>query len=129
MTGATTTSAAARPPSDITYRGPSAASELETQAMINFVNGREIITHDSVHTYSGMTLYPWGYINSPSPQDATFQHIAQKMTAEQLRVRPAWRDPLRGQRRRVRHLLRHHLVPPGHLWHVERDRQLRFLAA
>ncbi|MBK9470668.1 MAG: immune inhibitor A [bacterium] len=68
-------------PSDITYRGPSAASELETQAMINFVNGREIITHDSVHTYSGMTLYPWGYINSPSPQDATFQHIAQKMTA------------------------------------------------
>lgn len=39
-------------PADITYRGPSAASELETQAMVAFVNSREFITHDSVHTYS-----------------------------------------------------------------------------
>ncbi|MBM4130209.1 hypothetical protein FJ250_04165 [bacterium] len=68
-------------PSSITYRGPSAASELETQAMINFVNGRQIITHDSVHTYSGMTLYPWGYVDAPTPHQTTFLYIAQKMTA------------------------------------------------
>lgn len=29
-----------------------------------------------------MTLYPWGYVNTPTPHDATFQFIAQKMTAE-----------------------------------------------
>lgn len=68
-------------PADITYRGPSAASELETQAMINFVNGRQIITHDSVHTYSGLTLYPWGYVDTPTPHDVAFQYLAQKMTA------------------------------------------------
>ena len=68
--------------SDITYRGPSAASELETQAMINFVNGRQIITHDSVHTYSGLTLYPWGYADTPTSIDAAFQYLAQKMTAQ-----------------------------------------------
>lgn len=67
-------------PSDITYRGPSAASELETQAMINFVNGRQIITHDSIHTYAGMTLYPWGYVNTPTAHEAEFQYLGQKMT-------------------------------------------------
>ena len=69
-------------PADITYRGPSAASELETQAMLNFVNTHEIITHDSVHTYSGLTLYPWGYVETPTPHDAIFDHIALEMTKE-----------------------------------------------
>lgn len=69
-------------PSSETYRGPSAASENETQAMLNFVNTHEIITHDSVHTYADMTLYPWGYANTPTPHDAIFQHIAQEMTKE-----------------------------------------------
>lgn len=68
-------------PADITYRGPSPASELETQAMLAFVDGREIITHDSVHTFSGMTLYPWGYIDAPAPHDAVLEHIAANMTA------------------------------------------------
>ncbi len=65
--------------SDITYRGPSAGSELEVQAMINFVNHHQIITHDSVHTYSGLTLYPWGYVATPSADDAIFSRIAAEM--------------------------------------------------
>ena len=67
-------------PADITYRGPSAASELETQAMINFANAHEFITHDSVHTYSGLTLYPWGYATTPTADDAVFAKIATEMT-------------------------------------------------
>ena len=69
-------------PADITYRGPSPASELETQAMINFVNGREIITHDSVHTYSELTLFPWGYATVPTADNAAFEHLARGMTAQ-----------------------------------------------
>lgn len=67
-------------PSDITYRGPSPASELETQAMMNFANAHEFITHDSVHTYSGLTLYPWGYATTPTVHDAVFAKIAAEMT-------------------------------------------------
>jgi hypothetical protein len=66
-------------PADITYRGPSPASELETQAMINFTNNHEFITHDSVHTYSGLTLYPWGYVSTPTAHDLVFSRIATEM--------------------------------------------------
>lgn len=68
--------------SDITFRGPSPASELETQAMINFTNSHEFITHDSVHTYSGLTLYPWGYVTTPTPDDLVFSRIATGMVRE-----------------------------------------------
>lgn len=68
--------------SDITYRGPSPASELETQAMINFANSREFITHDSVHTYSGLTLYPWGYVATPTADDLAFSRIATEMVSQ-----------------------------------------------
>jgi len=67
-------------PDDLTYRGPGPGSELETQAMMDFVNSREIRTGDSVHTYSNLLLYPWGYTTSPSPDAAVFQHMAAEMT-------------------------------------------------
>lgn len=67
-------------PDDLTYRGPEAGSELETQAMMDFVNSREFRTGDSVHTYSNLLLYPWGYTTAPSPDDAVFQHMAAEMT-------------------------------------------------
>ncbi len=67
------------PGSDL-YRGPGPGSELETQAMMNFINSREIRTHDSVHTYSNLLLYPWGYINSPTPDEAILAHMAAEMT-------------------------------------------------
>jgi hypothetical protein len=66
--------------SDITYRGPGPASELETQAMMEFINSREFRTHDSVHTYSNLLLYPWGYNTTPTPDDAVFDHMAAEMT-------------------------------------------------
>ncbi len=62
------------------YRGPSAGSELEVQAIMAFVNGREIRTHDTIHTYSNLTLIPWGYISTPTPDAAIFNQMAAEMT-------------------------------------------------
>ncbi len=67
------------PASDI-YRGPGPGSELETQAMMDFIDSREIRTHDTVHTYSNLTLYPWGYISTPTPDGLVYDHMAAEMT-------------------------------------------------
>lgn len=64
------------------YRGPSAGSEPETQALMAFVDSRQIRTHDSVHTYSNFLLYPWGYTLGPSPDDAVFARMAATMTRD-----------------------------------------------
>jgi len=50
-------------PSSETYRGPSAASEPETQAMISFVNSHEITTAMTVHTAADDYLSAYGYAN------------------------------------------------------------------
>lgn len=47
--------------SDDTYRGPSANSELETQALRNFVNAHSIVAMQSYHSYSNLMIYPYGY--------------------------------------------------------------------
>jgi carboxypeptidase T len=67
-------------PSDPTYRGLSAGSEPETQAMMTFINGRSIRTHDSIHTYSNLLLYPWGYDDILTVDDAAFVQLAAWMT-------------------------------------------------
>jgi len=67
-------------PSSEVYRGSSAGSELEIQAMMSFINGRAIRTHDTIHTYSNLTLYPWGYISDPTADSAIFEHMAAEMT-------------------------------------------------
>lgn len=65
---------------DLTYRGPSAGSEPEIQAMMDFINSRHFITHDTVHTYSNLLLYPWGYNNQPTADEDTYVHMAAEMT-------------------------------------------------
>jgi len=67
-------------PSSDTYRGPSAGSEPEIQAMMAFINDHNFITHDSVHSYSNLTLYPWGYTSTDSPHHSTFVHMGLEMT-------------------------------------------------
>ncbi|PID79141.1 hypothetical protein CSA17_05245 [bacterium DOLJORAL78_65_58] len=67
-------------PGDQTYRGPSAGSEPCVQALMAFVNSREFVTHDSVHTYSNLLLYPWGYENIDTPHEDVYQHMAAIMT-------------------------------------------------
>jgi carboxypeptidase T len=67
-------------PSSLVYRGPSPGSEPETQALMAFINSREFITQDTIHTYSNLLLYPWGYADIPAPHDAAFEHMAVEMT-------------------------------------------------
>jgi carboxypeptidase T len=58
-------------PCDLTYRGPDAFSEPETQAVRDFV-----LAHDNIrvlltlHSYSELVLWPWSYTEDPL-DDAT----------------------------------------------------------
>jgi hypothetical protein len=48
-------------PSSETYRGPSAGSEPETQAVMNLITAHTIKVSNSMHTYAGVYLSPYGY--------------------------------------------------------------------
>jgi murein tripeptide amidase MpaA len=52
-------------PSSSTYRGPSAGSEPETQAMMNFINNHNFATGMTVHTYGEDYLSAYGYDDVP----------------------------------------------------------------
>jgi len=69
-------------PWDDTYRGPSPASEPETQGMIAFIEDHEFVTHNSYHSVAAMVLYPWGYTTANSPDDALFQSVSTVMAAD-----------------------------------------------
>ncbi|WP_432049549.1 M14 family zinc carboxypeptidase [Verrucosispora sp. NA02020] len=76
-----------------TYRGPSAFSAPETQALRNFVNSRvvggvqQIKANIDFHTYSELVLWPYGYTTSNTAtgmnadQYNTFATIGQQMAA------------------------------------------------
>jgi hypothetical protein len=53
--------------SDETYRGPSAFSEAETQAIRDFCNAHHFTDSVNNHSYGGLQLFAWGYDNVLSP--------------------------------------------------------------
>ncbi|MBN2893218.1 MAG: immune inhibitor A [Bacteroidales bacterium] len=68
---------------DETYRGASAGSEPEIQAMMEFVESHEFIIANNHHTYSNLMLYPYGYDeNAVNPDLEIFRAYAQIMTRE-----------------------------------------------
>ena len=67
-------------PANNLYRGPAPGSEPEAQILMNFINGREFITHDTIHTYGNLVLYPWSYDAIDTPDETTFRFIGDKMT-------------------------------------------------
>jgi carboxypeptidase T len=69
-------------PGSDTYRGPSPGSEPEVQAVMGLFNSHAFVTAQSFHSYSNLTLYPWGYTNSNSPHEAIFTHMADIMTRD-----------------------------------------------
>lgn len=69
-------------PYDADYRGPSPASEPETQGMIAFIEDHQFVTHNSYHSVAAMVLYPWGYTTANSPDDALFQSVSAVMAAD-----------------------------------------------
>ncbi|MBT3316700.1 hypothetical protein HN388_01835 [bacterium] len=63
-----------------TYRGTSPGSEPCVQAMMNFINSHEFVTNNSIHTYSNLTLFPWGYTTGDTPDHDIFVAMSQAMT-------------------------------------------------
>jgi len=68
-------------PCDQTYRGPSAFSEPENQAMRYFVDSIQPTIVINYHSYSNMIIYPWGYVDQPTPDEDAFVAMAQIMRA------------------------------------------------
>ncbi len=64
------------------YRGPSAGSEPETQAMMNLVNTYKPVAEISYHSYSEMIIYPYGCSNVNNPSRNLFDSIGQDLNAK-----------------------------------------------
>ncbi|XP_004086281.1 carboxypeptidase A1 [Oryzias latipes] len=66
-------------PCSETYRGPSAHSESEVKAIVDFVVAhKNIKAFITIHSYSQMLLYPFGYTSAPSKDEAELHSLAQK---------------------------------------------------
>ncbi len=59
-------------PCDETFRGTSAFSEPESQAVRDFVSGKNFKTYYNMHAFGNDLLYPWGYINQACPDEETY---------------------------------------------------------
>ncbi|TSS60365.1 Carboxypeptidase A1 [Bagarius yarrelli] len=64
-------------PCSETYRGPSAHSEPEVKAIVDFVQSHgQIKAFVSIHSYSQMLLYPYGYTKTPCKDQAELHELA-----------------------------------------------------
>lgn len=66
-------------PSNETYRGPWAFSEPETQAIRDLMRNRPFLLGLSLHTYSNLVLYPWGYTSAHAWDYALLSSMAGSM--------------------------------------------------
>ncbi|MCK7524213.1 MAG: hypothetical protein MZV64_44560 [Ignavibacteriales bacterium] len=64
-----------------TYRGASAFSEPEAQAIRDFAILNNYGTHFNMHTFGGYILYPWGYIDAETPDSLTYREFAALLTS------------------------------------------------
>ena len=69
-------------PSDETYRGPSAFSEPESQAIRNLAIQKSYKTQFNMHTYGGYILYPWGYIDQETPDSIAYREFSALLTSQ-----------------------------------------------
>jgi hypothetical protein len=65
---------------DETYRGASAGSEPETQAVMNFIDSIDPIAQMCYHAYGGYLIRPWNYNTSNTPDEATYLAWSGAMT-------------------------------------------------
>jgi hypothetical protein len=66
-------------PGDETYRGKSAFSEPETQAIRALVLQHNFTFSISFHSYGETMLFPWGYANADTPDDKLFNDVGARM--------------------------------------------------
>jgi len=69
-------------PTSDTYRGISPFSEPETQNAMNFVNSRNFKGILSYHTFGNYLIRPWGYVDSPTPDEHIFQSFSEDMALD-----------------------------------------------
>ena len=62
------------------YRGTSAFSEPETQAVRSLFIQKNIQAVISYHSFSQVILYPWGFTEEPAPADAQLEMMAAEMS-------------------------------------------------
>lgn len=61
------------------YRGPSALSEPESQAIQAFVASHHFQTAINFHSYGQTILYPWGISGADAQDETLFENISTKM--------------------------------------------------
>lgn len=59
-----------------TYRGPSPASEPETQMIAQFCEDHEFQIALNYHTFGNLIIYPWGYTDGASEDHWTFTELS-----------------------------------------------------
>ncbi|XP_026878061.2 carboxypeptidase A1-like [Electrophorus electricus] len=70
-------------PCSETYRGPSAHSEPEVKAIVDFVKSHgNLKAFVSIHSYSQMLLYPYGYTRTPCKDQAELDELAKKAVTD-----------------------------------------------
>ena len=62
------------------YRGPSAFSEPETQAIRDLMLNNQFDLMLTYHSYSQLILFSWGYTTSPSPDHVLLSGMAQEIS-------------------------------------------------
>jgi hypothetical protein len=78
-------------PSSDTYRGPSPGSEPETAGLVAFSNARSFRTSLSMHTYSNLWMYPFGYDSVLPANAAQYDEVAVLATEiSHYVVGPVW---------------------------------------
>ncbi|KAJ8002732.1 hypothetical protein DPEC_G00162000 [Dallia pectoralis] len=66
-------------PCSETYRGPKAHSESEVKSIVDFVTSHgKLKSFVSIHSYSQMLLYPYGYTTTPCKDQNELHNLAQK---------------------------------------------------
>jgi hypothetical protein len=84
-------------PCEVTFRGPSSASETETRAMQEYLRAlfpdrrgpgiEEAAPEDtqglfvSLHSFGNMVLWPWGSTDLPAPNGPAFEVLGRKLAA------------------------------------------------
>ncbi|NXI65911.1 CBPA1 Carboxypeptidase, partial [Anseranas semipalmata] len=66
-------------PCSETYRGPYAHSESEVKSIVDFIRGHgNVKAVISIHSYSQMLMFPYGYKRTPAPDYEELNELAEK---------------------------------------------------
>ena len=63
-----------------TYAGSEPFSELETQAMRDFVLAHNLSMYMDYHSGTELILYPWGHTSDPTPDKVLYERIGETFT-------------------------------------------------